>query len=644
MWEVADVPADLPDLDDRTFDQIRNELLLRIPRYTPEWTDWNESDPGVTLVELFAWLAESIGYRLNQAPERCLLTFLDVLGIQPKAALPAHTDLTFSVRQGETRPITVPARTVVASSARTDDGPILFETERGVELMPLRLQSLQAAGLASFELHTIEDAAVPRFRPFGAAPQHGSALYLGFGPGDLPATFPHEITFLVDPASREDTHPTDARLQWEYRASTTSDRWSPLDTYADGSQAFTRRGYVQIAGPRNSVAVAEVGKEKQALHWLRCRLVSGHYDPGQAPEVELLRYNTVPAVSLSTVTDEVAGQSNGRTEQVVRLRHGSVQADASLVVRTVPPPGESALPEETWKVVRDLAESGPKDRDVTVDVRTGELRFGDGQHGQVPFAGFDVVVSYRHGGTTLANVPPDSITGLQTAAPGVEAVTNVRQAEGGRDEETRESLRRNAASRLRGDGRAVTAEDYRQLALSVGGVADAVAIERSHPDYPGADIPGCVTVAVLPKADEPGTHARPELLDVVAKTLDPARTIGTELFVRSARFVRLVVTVAVDVDPYASFGDIDAEVRRRLRDALAPAPTAGAPSRFAQEFFPTTLFGVVQGVPDVVAVPLLEVTVDGREHEDISKPVLVAPDRIAVLGDVDVDVRPRRDL
>ena len=81
-----------------------SELLLRIPRYTPEWTDWNESDPGVTLIELFAWLAESIGYRLNQAPERCLLTFLDVLGITPEPARPASTDLTFTVRQGETRP------------------------------------------------------------------------------------------------------------------------------------------------------------------------------------------------------------------------------------------------------------------------------------------------------------------------------------------------------------------------------------------------------------------------------------------------------------------------------------------------------------------------------------------------------------
>lgn len=639
------MPRDVPNLDDRTFEQIKKELLLRIPRYTPEWTDWNESDPGVTLVELFAWLAESIGYRLNRAPQRALLTFLDVLGITPDPARPASTDLTFTVRQGEPGPITVPERTVVASNVQTDDGPILFETERGLELMPLRLQSLQLADLADFELHTIEDARTPAFRPFGPNPQAGNALYLGFGPADPAATFPQQISFLVDVDTPAQSYPTDAHLQWEYRASAESDRWSPLDTYVDGTRAFTRRGYVRISGPHNGVPVAQVGEEPRALHWLRCRLVEGHYDDGKAPQVDLLRYNTVEAVSLSSVTGEIAGQSDGRTGQRFRLRHRSVLSD-TVAVRTTPPPDGTDLPEETWTVVRDLAESGPDDREITVDASDGTIHFGNGQHGQVPLAGFDVVVSYRHGGTALANVPPEAITGLQTAAPGVESVTNLRAAYDGRDEETTESLSRTAASRFRGDDRAVTADDYRRLARKVGGVADAAAIERRHPDYPGVDIPGCVTVAVLPDAKEPRTNASPELLDAVVKALQPARAIGSELFVRSASFVAVAVTLVVEVDPYASFGDVDAEVRRRLARALAPAPDASATAstRFGRDFHPTTLFAVVQGISDVVAVPLLEVTVDGQDHPNISWPVVVTPDHIAVLDDVQVDVRPRRDL
>jgi predicted phage baseplate assembly protein len=643
---VGAVATDLPNLDDRTFEQIRDELLQRIPRYTQEWTDWNESDPGVTLVELFAWLAESIGYRLNQAPERSLLTFLDVLGIEPLAARPARTDLTFKVRPGVTAPITIAARTAVASSLQTDDGPIAFETERGLELMPLSLQSLQVAGLADVQLFTIEDTGTPQFRPFGLEPQVGNAFYLGFGPGDVPVELPQQLTLLFDPQAQGTTPPTNARLQWEYRTSVTVDSWSPLETYADGTRSLTRRGYVQLAGPRNSVAVPEVGKESRPLHWLRCRLAGGGYVAGHAPVIDLLRYNTVEAVSLSSVTDEVAGQSSGRAHQLVRLRHGSVAA-GSVEVRTAPPPGDGGTSGgETWRVVRDLIESGPDDRDVSVDLRTGEVSFGDGQHGQLPLAGFDILVSYRYGGAELANVPRDSVTQLPTVPPGVESVTNQRQAQGGMDEESRESLRRSAASRLRGDERAVTADDYRRLARDVGGVADASAVEKLNPDYPGVDLPGSVTVVVLPDASEPRALASPELLDAVREALEPARTIAAELFVRSVAYVVIDVQVVVDVDPYASFGDVSAQVHRQIEAALDPRPPADDPSvtRFGQDFFPTGLFGVIQEVDDVRAVPLLQITVDGRAHDEVADSVVVAPDRIAVLGEAKVDVRPRRDL
>ncbi|MFF0097529.1 putative baseplate assembly protein [Streptomyces canus] len=630
-----------PNLDDRTFEQIKREMLLRIPRYTPEWTDWNESDPGVTLIETFAWLAETIGYRLNRAPERCLLTFLDVLGVTPFAAAPARTDLTFTVRPGETAPVSVRARTTVASDVQTPDGPIVFETERGIALLPLRLQSVQVAGLTGFELFTVDGPVPPPLRPFGAAPQQGSACYLGFGPAHAPVTFPDQITLLVSPADRPGALPTDARLQWEYRAAG-SDRWSPLDTFEDGTRSFTRHGYVRIAGPRNSVAVAGIGREPRPLHWLRCRLAGGRYAAGQEPVIDLLRYNTVEAVSLTTVTDELAGQSDGRTEQLVRLRNRPVQAD-TVVVTTRSPDAAAESDEEPWQVGRDLVTSGSQDRHVVLDASRGELHFGDGRNGQVPVAGFDFVVSYRFGGTALANVPAGAVSTLQTAPAGVEAVTNLRRAEAGRDEESAEELREHAASRLRTLGRAVTAEDYRQLARAVGGVADAVAIERRHPQYPGIDVPGAVTVAVLPALQDRMPYASPELLDAVATALDRVRTIGTELFVRSARFVEVAVTAVVEVEPYANFGEIRAEVLRRIDERLSPRAADGT-SRFGRDFFPTALFGAVQPIPGVIAVPLLTVAVDGTDRPDIAEQVVIEADQLAVrAADHHITVRPRRD-
>ena len=77
------------DLDDRTFQDLVQECLLRIPRYCPEWTNYNPSDPGITLVELFAWLTDQMLLRFNQVPRRNYVTFLELLGIrlQPLGSL-----------------------------------------------------------------------------------------------------------------------------------------------------------------------------------------------------------------------------------------------------------------------------------------------------------------------------------------------------------------------------------------------------------------------------------------------------------------------------------------------------------------------------------------------------------------------------
>jgi predicted phage baseplate assembly protein len=79
-----------PILDDRSYDQLRDELIKRIPVYTREWTDHNESDPGIVLLELFAHLGESLLYRFNQIPDTTKIEFLRLLGVRPRPAQPAH--------------------------------------------------------------------------------------------------------------------------------------------------------------------------------------------------------------------------------------------------------------------------------------------------------------------------------------------------------------------------------------------------------------------------------------------------------------------------------------------------------------------------------------------------------------------------
>ena len=84
-----------PNLDDRTFQDIVDEAKRLIPRYTPEWTNHNLSDPGVALIELFAWMSEMVLYRVNQVPDRLFVHFLNLVGIEPFPPSVARADITF---------------------------------------------------------------------------------------------------------------------------------------------------------------------------------------------------------------------------------------------------------------------------------------------------------------------------------------------------------------------------------------------------------------------------------------------------------------------------------------------------------------------------------------------------------------------
>ena len=70
------------ELDDRRFQDLVSEARLRINRACPEWTEHNVSDPGITLIELFAWMTEMTIYRLNRVPDKLHVALLDLLGIR----------------------------------------------------------------------------------------------------------------------------------------------------------------------------------------------------------------------------------------------------------------------------------------------------------------------------------------------------------------------------------------------------------------------------------------------------------------------------------------------------------------------------------------------------------------------------------
>src|SRR5713101_4350635 len=126
------MPITSPQLDDLTYDGTVEQLLRRIPVYAPEWTDWNDSDPGVTLIQLFAYLAEQVGYRLNQVPEKNYIELLKLLGVRLRPALAATSRMGIFL----TDPALLDGFTLDARSRFMGKGstPAIFESDTDVDM------------------------------------------------------------------------------------------------------------------------------------------------------------------------------------------------------------------------------------------------------------------------------------------------------------------------------------------------------------------------------------------------------------------------------------------------------------------------------------------------------------------------------
>ena len=118
----------VPDLDDRRFQDLVDEAKRLIPEFCPEWTNHNLSDPGVALIELFAWMSEMVLFRVNQVPDALYTRFLNLVGIEPFPAAPATVDLTFWLAGTPDQPVLVPAGTTVGTLWHADlanPGPVI---------------------------------------------------------------------------------------------------------------------------------------------------------------------------------------------------------------------------------------------------------------------------------------------------------------------------------------------------------------------------------------------------------------------------------------------------------------------------------------------------------------------------------------
>lgn len=597
-----------PNLDDRRFQQLVDEAKRYVQQRSPEWTDHNVSDPGVTLIETFAYMVDQLLYRLNRVPDRNYSAFLDLLGVRlfPPTVARADVDFWLSAPQPDT--VRLPAGTEVATARGETEEAVVFSTAEDLAIVPSSLVRLVTAPMSGDQTDRTAPLGagkdIPCFQP---RPEPGDALLFG-----LPTAVPRCIV-AVRLDSRVEGVGVDPRqppLVWE---AWDGARWVPCLTGTDSTGGLNKPGEITVFVPAGHTASVTAGVR---AGWLRCRVTAP--EPGQpfyseSPTIREAEVFTVGGTTgvehAETVLDVPLGTSEGVAGQRFSVTKVPLLMDGDPPVVQV----SSAEGWQVWTAVEHFGASSPGDRHVRIDAVTGEFAFppevreADGTmrvYGAVPGKGAQLrVPRYRTGGGGAGNVARGAIRVLRSSVPYVASVDNREAARGGVDGESVENAKVRAPHILRVQERAVTAEDYEVIAREA---ARSLRRVRCLPAVAGEG--GAVRVLVVPDAvpDEGGRLRFEQLippdsvLATVAERLDERRLVGTRLIVEPPAYQG--VTVVAEL--VAADGEVD-RVRAEALDALfrhidplrGGADGAGWP--FGRPVQYGEIFAVLQAVPGV---------------------------------------------
>jgi predicted phage baseplate assembly protein len=671
------MPFETPTLDDRSFDDLMQEALSLIPRYCPEWTDYNTSDPGITLIELFAWMTDILLYRLNRVPDKHFIKFMEMVGMRLKEAEAARVPVTFYLTAPQVEPVKIDAETVV-STLRLDNAPaIAFTTDLDAEIRPPRLLhvwTLPSAERGKPQRRYNQDYNAQKLRDGqtnnalavfpSQPPKVNDALYLGFE-----TDLSHHIVGVEVEVERPGDNVITDNPPWAWEAYVGSADDAPVATLhleedetgwaacridvlidrrgreipQDTTGGFNRNGMVKLRLP----ALQKTTYGGQSAYWLRCRIASDdernrYRDSPLLRRLEVESWGvTVNATNASVAEGEVVGRSDGTPGQRFYLEHTPVIARGAGEYLYTPAPDGG---EDLWVEVQDFSRSGKDDRHYTLDSLSGEIRLGPAMpqpngeirhYGIVPPKGTMLVMKrYRYGGGRGGNVAARTITQLKQARPYIAGVTNHDIGRGGRDPEHIDDSKLRVPDHMRSLERAVTAGDYEYLARqATGGVERAYCVPQSQPGY--------VRLLVIPTVPNQQGYISRESLQLtdalrehLRAYLDQRRLLGTQLVIDAPHYHWVVTRVSVRREPGADFEAVRKAVQERLYRFLNPL-TGGRGGRgwpFGVPLSSADIFAELRDVPGVAlvrTVNLFEVEPDGRSKTpDAVNEIAVLPDGV----------------
>ncbi|MFN3254056.1 MAG: putative baseplate assembly protein [Ilumatobacter sp.] len=637
------------NLDDRKFQDLVDEAKRMIPQLCPEWTNHNLSDPGVALIELFAWMTEMTLFRLNQVPDTFYTRMLNLLGFEQFPASAARTELTFWLSGATSAGIEVPQGTEVTTLGTVGEPRVFTTMETVAAVQPVLVSALTSDGpdrytnvWGSLSLGLENVTCFPR-TPLTP----GDAFYLGFEQSLKGNAIRLGIEATVEGIG---VNPDRPPLVWEVWQGEGWVRASVPDLPGEGEVADSTGGL-----NRNGHVLLLIRSDHQPLtlggvraHWLRARLIEPA--PGQAayrasPQIRRVTAAaigmTVEAEHSERIDDEFLGTSTGKPNQVFEVsRRPVLPRDGHEVLEVSTP-----LATTEWVEVNDFVDSGPNDLHYMWDSSTGKITFGpvirypDGSvrhHGTIPPEGARLrLTSYRTGGGALGNVGVGTLTGMRSAIPYVSGVSNLVPATGGVDAETVENAKRRGPQSVRAGGRAVTVSDFERLA----GEADSrvARVRCLAPEQPGDPVRLFVVPHVKQRAEMLvlDDFALPDdMIARIAGYLDERRVLGSTIEIGTPYYQGVTVASLLTAQPGRPASLVRDRAQRALYDYINPI-TGGSDRHgwaFDTDLNSANIFQVLEAVEGVEKVDeVLFFEYDLRNHERMGfgkELVKLAPDSL----------------
>ena len=654
-------------IDKATFRTLVDEALRRIPTASRAlWTLHAPVDPGMTLVELFAWLLEQRSFWADQTTEPLVRAVMALFGDTIMPARPAGVAITFAPEQvpDATRAYSPHARISNRTPMRVPETNLVFALRHGLFALAVKRYDtapkspmIRIAG----DLDGSAQEDLRSGRPVEILSAKGGPSKVDIGlvleqppPSAViaePIAIMFELDTTVEPQWSPDTVPAPppSVLRWEYKTGTGD--WKPLPALDDGTLGLRRTGIVRFTLPADWSAHT-MDSNGDFVGWLRISTASARFS--SAPCVIAIHPNTAIARHARWTTHVATPQwlpLPGRTLQLPPEVALPLVDRTAVYVTEYDPDAPGSQRRSRWRVIPDFSRSGPADRVVVIDRERATITFGDGLNGRLPRLATGAVpqvsVTYAAGAGDAGNVSPCAWEPLWGPLP--EALSHV-PAIGGRDGESIDTARTRATSALGHPTRAVNPEDHATIARDTKGVA----VARAHAEV-GLElgeclvVPGVTTVFVVPgirnrtretvraNTAVAAPIADPGLLAQVRAQFAITRLVGEVVHVEPAQYRHVRVRVTVTGSPYDRAG-VRRRISSRLREYLDPLiggeDHEGWP--FGDPIRPTALLGVAQReIGDRGEVDEIEIALD-CEPFGACEDVAIRPYELLAVDTIDV--------